>query len=111
MKRLHSVLKSVIAPIVVAGAMIPTLSIAVKEVLHGRGAATYTNVYGLPIHYTSVLVLVLVLALALAVAYIARIVFFWRTGRDGAAKLRKIEQLGSSVKPIPVGSTLGVPIQ
>jgi hypothetical protein len=95
-KRRHPVLKTVIAPIVVAVAAIPMLAIAVREVLHGRGAATYTNVYGLPIHYTSSLILVLVLVLALAVAYTARIVYFWRTGRDGAAKLRKIESQGSS---------------
>jgi hypothetical protein len=92
-KRRHSLLKTVIAPIVVAVAVIPMLAVAVREVLHGRGAATYTNVYGLPVHYSSLLILVLVLVFALAVAYIARIVYFWRTGRDGAGKLRKIESL------------------
>jgi hypothetical protein len=97
MKGRRSVFKTVVAPIVVAVAFVPTLSIAVWEVLHGRGAATYSNVYGLAIHYTSVLILVLVLILALAVAYIARIVYFWRNGRDGAAKLRKIASIEPSL--------------
>jgi hypothetical protein len=97
MKRRRSVFKILVAPIVVAVAFIPTLSIAVWEVLHGRGAATYPNVYGLAIQYTSVLVLVLVLIFALAAAYIARVVYFWRNGHDGAAKLRKIDSVGSSV--------------
>jgi hypothetical protein len=96
MKRGRSVFKTIVAPIVVAVAFIPTLAIAVWEVLHGRGAATYSNVYGLAVHYTSVLILFLVLALALAVAFIARFVYFWRIGRDAAAKLRKIDSLGSS---------------
>jgi hypothetical protein len=94
-KRRRSVFKTVIAPIFVMVAIIPTLEIAVWKALHGRGATTYANVYGLPIQYTSLLILALVLVLALAVAYIARIVYFWRNGRDGAAKLRKIESLGS----------------
>ena len=97
MKRRRSVFKTVIAPIVVTVAIIPTLAIAVWEVLHGRGAATYTNIYGLPIQYMSLLILVLALVLALAVAYIARVVYFWRIGHDGVAKLRKIESPGSSV--------------
>jgi hypothetical protein len=97
MKRRRSIFKTVVAPIVVAVAIMPTLAIAVWKVLHGRGAATYSNVYGLPIQYTSVLILVLVLVLAVAAACIARVVYFWRNGHDGAAKLRKIDSLGSSV--------------
>jgi hypothetical protein len=61
MNRRRSVFKSIVAPIVVTVALIPTLAIAVWEVLHGRGAATYSNVYGLAIQYSSVLILVLVL--------------------------------------------------
>jgi hypothetical protein len=97
MNRRRSVFKTIVAPIVVTVALIPTLAIAVWEVLHGRGAATYSNVYGLAIQYSSVLILIFVLGLALAVAYIARIVYFWRNGHDGAAKLQKIDSLGSSV--------------
>jgi hypothetical protein len=97
MKRRRSVFKTLVAPIVVAVAFIPTLAIAVWEVLHGRGAATYSNVYGLAIQYTSILILVLVLVLALATAYIARVVYFRRNGHDGAAKLRKIDSVGTSV--------------
>jgi membrane-anchored glycerophosphoryl diester phosphodiesterase (GDPDase) len=90
MKRQRFVFKTIVAPIVVAVAVVPTLAIAVWEVLHGRGAATYSNVYGLAIQHTSVLIFVLVLVLVLATAYIARIAYFWRNGHDGAAKLRKI---------------------
>jgi hypothetical protein len=97
MKRRRSIFKTLVAPIVVAVAFVPTLAIAVWEVLHGRGAATYSNVYGLAIQYTSVLIIVLVLVLALAAAYVARVVYFWRIGHDGAAKLRKIDSAGSSV--------------
>ena|SRR5258708_24099301 len=97
MKRRRSVFKTIVAPIVVAVALVPTLAIAVWEVLHGRGAESYSNVYGLAIHYTSVLIVALALVLAVAVAYVARIVYFWRNGHDGAARLRKIDSLGSSV--------------
>ena len=87
------------APIVAAIAILPTLAIAVWETIHGRGAASYSNVYGLSIPYVSVLILIVFVAFVMSVAYIARIVYFWRTGRDAAAKLRKIESLGSSVQP------------
>ena len=97
MKRRRSVFKTVVAPIILAVAFIPTLAIAISEVLHGRGAATYSNLYGLAIPYTSVLILVLVLVLALGLAYVARIAYFWRTGRDRAAKLRNIASRASSV--------------
>jgi hypothetical protein len=100
MKRRRSVLKTVIAPIVVLVVFVPTLAVAVWMVLHGRGAASYSNVYGLAIHYTSVLIFVLALVLAVAVAYVARIIYFWRNAHDGAAKLRKIESLSSSVDSI-----------
>jgi hypothetical protein len=97
MKRRRPVFKTIVAPIILAVAFIPTLAIAIWEVLHGRGAASYSNVYGLAIPYTSVLILVLVLVLALAVAYVARIAYFWRTGHDGAAELRNINSRASSV--------------
>jgi len=100
MKRRRSVFKTVVAPIVVAVAFIPTLAIAVWEVLHGRGAKSYSNVYGLSIQYTSILIVVLALVLVVAVAYVARVVYFWRNDRDGAAKLRKIESLEPSIDPV-----------
>ena len=65
-------------------------------VLHGRGAESYSNVYGLATHYTSVLIFVLALVLAVAVAFVARIVYFWRNTHDGEVKLRKIDSLGPS---------------
>jgi ABC-type long-subunit fatty acid transport system fused permease/ATPase subunit len=97
MKSRRSVFKTVVAPIVAVVVFIPTLANAVREVLHGRGAATYLNFYGLAIPYTSVLILVLVIVLTLAVAYVARLVYFWRSGHDGSAKLRKIDSPSSSV--------------
>jgi hypothetical protein len=96
MKRRRSVFKTVIAPIVVLVVFVPTLAVAVWMVLHGRGAESYSNVYGLAIHYTSVPIFVLALVLAVAVAYVARIIYFWRNAHDGTAKLRKIESLASS---------------
>jgi membrane-anchored glycerophosphoryl diester phosphodiesterase (GDPDase) len=100
MKPRRSVFKTVIAPIVVLVVFVPTLAVAVWMVLHGRGAESYSNVYGLAIHYTSVLIFVLALVLAVAVAYVARIIYFWRNAHDGTAKLRKIESLASSVDSI-----------
>ena len=91
MKRQRSILKTAAIATVVAVAFIPTLAIAVWEVLHGRGAAAYTNVYGLAIQYTSVLILVAALAVALAVAYIARLIYIWRSGHDPSAVVRKID--------------------
>jgi membrane-anchored glycerophosphoryl diester phosphodiesterase (GDPDase) len=96
MKGRRSAFKTVIAPIVVLVVFVPTLAVAVWMVLHGRGAESYSNVNGLAIHYTSVLIFVLALVLAVAVAYVARIIYFWRNAHDGAAKLRKIEALASS---------------
>ena len=88
MKHTRSVFKTVVAPIVIAVVLVPTLAIAVWEVLHGRGAAVYTNVYGLAIHYTSVLIMVAALIFTLAIAYIARLVYFWRYGRGEVTELR-----------------------
>jgi uncharacterized membrane protein len=96
MKRRRSIFRIIIAPIIVTLAMVPTIAIAVREVLHGRAAATYLNVYGLSIHYTSILILVLALVLALAAAYIARIIYFWRIAHVGTTKLRKVDSLRTS---------------
>jgi hypothetical protein len=49
-------------------------------VLHGRGAESYSNVYGLAIHHTSVLILTAVVILVLGVAYIARLAHLRRYG-------------------------------
>ena len=78
MKFRRSVFKTIVAPVIAAVVFMPTVAIAVWEVAHGRGAATYSNVYGLAIHYTSVLILLFALALAALVAFIARAVYFWR---------------------------------
>jgi len=99
MKRPHSIFRNVIAPIVAAVACIPTLAIAVWEVLHGRGAAMYTNVYGLAMPFTSVLILVVVLIATLGTAFVAREVYFWRKRHDGTAGRPKIDSPTSSIQP------------
>jgi hypothetical protein len=68
----------------------PTLLAAVWEVLHGRGAATYTNVYGLAIHWTSPLILVIALVATLLVAFVARLIILWRDKRDAVKLIRAI---------------------
>jgi hypothetical protein len=87
-----------VAPIVAVIAIVPTLAVAVRETLHGRGAASYSNVYGLSIPYVSLLILVVFLVIVMSVAYIARIVYFWRNERDAAAKLRRIDSMGSAAE-------------
>jgi uncharacterized membrane protein len=96
MKRPRSIFKTVIAPIVAAIAVVPTLLIAAWETLHGRGAASYSNVYGLTSPYVSVLIMVFVLAVVLAVAYLARLAYFWCNDRDRNARLHKINSPTSS---------------
>ena len=90
MKRRRSILQNVVIAVVFAVAFFPTLAIAVWEVLHGRGAVAYSNVYGLAIPYTSVLIVVAALAVALASAFIARLVYFWRTGHDSSALVKRL---------------------
>jgi hypothetical protein len=97
MKGPRSIFRTVVAPIVVAIGVMPTLAIAVWETVHGRGAASYSNVYGLNIPYVSVIILVVLVAIVMAVAYIGRVVY-WRNGRDAAAKLRRIDSSGPAVE-------------
>jgi NADH:ubiquinone oxidoreductase subunit 5 (subunit L)/multisubunit Na+/H+ antiporter MnhA subunit len=97
MKRPRFIFRNVVAPVIVMIGIIPTLAFAVWETIHGRGAASYSNVYGLSIPYVSVLILVLLLAFVMTVAYIARIVHFWRNEHDASAKLHKISSGASSV--------------
>jgi hypothetical protein len=98
MKRPRSIFRNVIAPIVVAVASIPTLAIAVWEVLHGRGAAMYTNVYGLAMPSTSVLIFLVVLIASLGTAFVAREIYFWRRRHDTTADRPKNDVLTSSIK-------------
>jgi hypothetical protein len=65
MKRRRSILKIVAISAVFAAVFLPIAAAAVWQVLHGRGAAVYTNVYGLAIHFTSLLIMVAALILAL----------------------------------------------
>jgi hypothetical protein len=88
MKRRRFNPKIIAISVVFAAAFVPIVAAAVWHVLHGRGAEVYTNVYGLAIHYTSVLIMVAALVLTLAVAYIARLVYFWRYGHGEVAELR-----------------------
>ena len=60
---------------------VPLIVRAMIEVLHGHGAGDYQNVYGLPIHWTSLLIMIAVLLLALAIAFVARAFYYWRSRR------------------------------
>jgi hypothetical protein len=91
MKRQRSVFKTIVAPIVFAVAFIPTLAISVRAVLQGRGADVYSNVYGLAIHYTSLLIIVAALILALGAAYVARLLYFRRYGKGEVTELRELQ--------------------
>jgi uncharacterized protein YqgC (DUF456 family) len=91
MKRRRSIVKIVVVSVVFAAVFIPVVAAAVWQVLHGRGAAVYTNVYGLAFHYTSLLIMVAVLILALAVAYIARILYFRRYGNGEVTEIRELQ--------------------
>ena len=86
MKRPRSVFKTVVAPIVVVVIFIPILTISIWKVLHGRGAESYLNVYGLSIHHTSVLILATAVVLILGVAYVARVIHLWRYGEASAIR-------------------------
>jgi uncharacterized protein YqgC (DUF456 family) len=91
MKRRRSIVKIVSVSMVFAAVFIPVVAAAVWQVLHGRGAAVYTNVYGLAIHYTSLLIMVVALILALGVAYIARLLYFRRYGNGDVTELRELQ--------------------
>jgi uncharacterized protein YqgC (DUF456 family) len=99
MKRRRSIVKIVVVSAVFAVVFIPVVAAAVWHVLHGRGAAVYTNVYGLAIHYTSLLIMVAALILALGVAYIARLVYFRRYGNGEVTELRELQTPTPSTDP------------
>ena len=86
MNRPRSFFGIVVGSIVVAVVFIPTLTISIWKVLHGRGAESYLNVYGLAIHHTSVLILAIVMVLIMGGAYVARIIHFWRYGEASAIR-------------------------
>jgi hypothetical protein len=91
MKSRRFIFRKVIAPTVAALVIVPTLAIAVWETLHGRGAFSYSNVYGLSIPYVAVLITVAVLVLTVAGAYIARLLYLWRNRSDSSAKITKLK--------------------
>jgi hypothetical protein len=99
MKRPRSIVKVVAISTVFAAAFIPVVATSVWQVLHGRGAAVYTNVYGLAIHYTSLLIMVAALILALGIAYIARLVLFRRYGNDKVTELRELKPRTPYIDP------------
>jgi hypothetical protein len=86
MKPKRSFFKTFVAPVIAGIAIIPTVLIAVRAVLNGRGADSYRNVYGLAIPYTSVLIFLGILFAAAAIAYLARLVYYWRIGHDRACE-------------------------
>jgi hypothetical protein len=91
MKRRRSIARNVVISVVFAAVFIPIVAAAVWQVLHGRGAGAYTNVYALAIHYTSLLIMVAALILALGVAYIARLLYFRRYGNGDVTELRELQ--------------------
>jgi hypothetical protein len=99
MKGRRSIFKTVVAPIVAAAVFLPTLATALWAVLHGRGAAVYSNVYGLSISYTSLLIAVAAVPLALGVAYVARLVYLWRYGYGDVTPMREIQSRTSYTDP------------
>jgi hypothetical protein len=68
----------------IATVCIGIIGLCVSAILHvtsGRGADTYQNVYGLAIHYTSVLITLAAFLVVLAVALIFRMwdrIAWWR---------------------------------
>jgi hypothetical protein len=98
-KSRRSLFKTVVAPIVAAAVFLPTLATALLAVLHGRGAAVYSNVYGLAISYTSLLITVAAILLALGIAYVARHVYLWRYGYGDATPIREIQSQTSYTDP------------
>ena len=91
MKRQRSVAKIIAILAVFAAVLVPIVAVALWHVLHGRGAAVYTNVYGLAIPYTSVLIMVATLILTLGVAYVARLLYFRRNGHGEVTELRELQ--------------------
>jgi hypothetical protein len=89
MKRPRSVQKIVVTSIVFTAVAIPTVAVALWQVRHGRGAAIYTIVYGLAIHYMSALLMVAAVILALGLAFVARAVHIWRYGE--ASDIQEIQ--------------------
>jgi hypothetical protein len=91
MKRRRSIVKIVVASVVFAAVFIPVVATAVWQVLHGRGAAVYTNVYGLAIHNTSLLIMVAALILGVGVAHVARLAYFRRYGNGEVTELSELQ--------------------
>jgi len=89
-KRRHSVLV-VVSVAVAAGLGISGQFLrAIFEVSHDRGAETYRNVYGLEIHWISVITTLIAVALASLVALAIWVVFRWRDRRESDKLLRQI---------------------
>jgi hypothetical protein len=91
MKGRRSIFKTVVAPIIAAAVVLPTLATALWAVLHGNGAVVYFNVYGLPISYTSVLISIAAVLLALGAAYVARLVYLRRYGYGDVTPIAEIQ--------------------
>lgn len=68
--------------------------VAFWQARHGHGAGTYSNAYGLVIHWTSPLILAIVLGVTLLVAFIARLIILWR---DKCATATLIKQIVARV--------------
>lgn len=80
---------------------------ATFEILHGRGADTYKNVYGLPIHWVSVLTSLIAVGVALLVALGARLFVIWRDKREITELIKQLDARNNTVATEQENERLG----
>jgi hypothetical protein len=91
MKRRVSVLSTIAIAAACTLAITGGILRALYEVIHNRGAETYRNVYGIQIHWITVLTSLGAGAAALLVAVVARMLVIWRDTRDTNAVIRQVD--------------------
>jgi hypothetical protein len=79
MKAAASKKRIVVVTVVMTIALVPLLLTAIHEVTRGHGGDAYRNVYGMPIHWVSVLTIAASLLLALLVGLVVR---WWQLRDD-----------------------------
>lgn len=80
---------------------------ATFEMFHGHGADTYNNVYGLQIHWVSVLTTVIAVGVALLVALGARLFVIWRDKREIAELIKQLDVRNNTVATEQENERLG----
>ncbi|HEX4153424.1 MAG TPA: hypothetical protein VHY75_14550 [Steroidobacteraceae bacterium] len=81
---------NIVGAIVVVAVFTPTLLTAIWRVSQGRGSEVYQNVYGLQIHWISVIVFVLSIVCARCMALIARAIYKLRERHDETTLRRQV---------------------